>query len=618
MRSPGGAAGPRPALLWTGLVLCLAAGQVALLWQRFYYGNDDLLQFQVAQRAGLSWEMLSLNVFQHFAPYNRLGHLLVEQTGLSPFAGLALMTVNLVALLLCALWFMAELGLSPARRLVALVVIGLSVTISESGIWFDTSMHILAALAVTLAICAAHVRAVRTGSGRWHAVTFVLFVAGQLFQERPIFALPLAVLADVLLLWRTVPWRERWQRLWAIRRPLAALVAAAAVIAVLLEVYVVQGSGRTPSWETTGRTMLLALTDYLLPSLGNQPAARPSSLAVQLAVLAATIGAGAVLAWLRRGNAGLVLFAAAAFLLYYGFLKVSPILVDTPASIARNAERLHYAVYVLVFAVIALAGLRGPRRSTASPVRRRVPGRARRPLAVLGIVVLAGYLLVAANAYLGRQWADTTQARAYLDAVRSHAAEWSDPDVTLVPLFVHRAMSTSWSRSLGRQDRVLPFLVHGFTPQDLGPDPVIIDSAGAVRPAQLIPLRGRNVVSSGACGAGRRAGSAPVRAESHVGVARTPAYLVLSYRAPSDATVEIVTDPGRTAGAGFWQVTLPAGSHTRVLPLEALEVRDLVVTGTGSLCISRLSIARVAAVGDHGVCRYVDRYGRPAARATCR
>ena len=66
------------------LVLVLALVQLALLWRRFYYGNDDLLQFEVADRAGLSWEMLSLNVFQHFGPYNRIGHLVVAQTGMSP------------------------------------------------------------------------------------------------------------------------------------------------------------------------------------------------------------------------------------------------------------------------------------------------------------------------------------------------------------------------------------------------------------------------------------------------------------------------------------------------------------------------------------------------------
>jgi hypothetical protein len=42
------------------VLLTLVGG---LLWRRFYYGNDDLLQFSNAQENGLSWPYLSLNVF---------------------------------------------------------------------------------------------------------------------------------------------------------------------------------------------------------------------------------------------------------------------------------------------------------------------------------------------------------------------------------------------------------------------------------------------------------------------------------------------------------------------------------------------------------------------------
>jgi hypothetical protein len=608
---------PRAGLRWGGLVLLLAAVQVALLWRRFYYGNDDLLQFTVAHRAGLSWELLSLNVFQHVAPYNRLGHFLVYLTGMSPFAGLALMTLNLVALLFGCLWLMTELGLSSARRVVGLVLIGLSVSVSESAIWLDPSMHILSALAVTMAVCAAHVRGVRTGSNRWHAAAVVLFVAGQLFQERPIFALPLAVLTDVLLLWRDAPWRERIRRLWAIRWPLASLVVSAALIAAWLQAYVVLSSGTTPTWGTTGRTMLLALTDYLVPSLVNVPLSRPSSVAVQLVILVGIVVVGVILARLRRGNAGPVLFAAAAFLLYYGFLKFSPILVNSPVSIELNARRLHNAVYVTVPLVIALVCLRGP----GSPRNEGAVGRAHarpvRALAVLGTGVLAAYLAFSGNAYLERRWADTTQARAYLDAVRANEAEWSDPDVTLIPLSVPPAMSTSWSRAFGRQDRLLPFIAHDFVFQDLGRNPVIIDSAGAVRPAALIPVRGRASISSGACGPRDPIGPVAVRAESHVVSARTPAFLMVSYRAREDVRLGVVTDPGLSPGVGFSQLSLPAGVHTRVVPLDDLDVRDLVATGSGALCISRLSIVCVAQIEDGGDCRYLDRYGRPTSPVTC-
>ena len=594
--------------MWAGLVLILAMIQVALLWRRFYYGNDDLLQFQVAQRAGLSWEMLTLNVFQHFAPYNRLGHLLVSLTGMSPVAGLAFMTLNLVALLFCCLWFMTELGLSSGRRVLALVLIGLSVSVSESGIWFDTSMHIMPALAVTIAVCAAHVRGVRTGSRRWHVVALVLFVGGQLFQERPIFALPLAVLADVLLLWRTVPWGERLRRLWAIRWPIVSLVLAAGAIAAWLQAFVVKEGGTTPSWETTGRTMLMALTDYVLPSLVNLPLSAPSSWASQLGIVLAAVVVGIFVALVRRRNAGPVLFAAAVFVLYYGFLKLSPLLIDTPASVVRNAERLHYAVYVTVPLVIALVSLEPPTRLGA---RGRWPGR----LAVLGALALAAYLAVAGNAYLARHWAGTTEARAYIDAVRANAQEWSSPDVSLVPLSAPPAMSTFWSRPLGRHDELLGLIVKDFELQDLGVRPVIIDGQGVVRPAALVPVPGQISIVSGACGARDTDGRTAFRAEAHVAETRAPAYLVVSYRSAEPTTVDVVTDPDSARGVGFSQIDLPAGERTRVVPLDDPDVRDLVASGSG-LCVVDFDVVRAADV-DSGVCRYVDPYGRPGARVAC-
>lgn len=597
---------------WTGLVLGLAAVQVTLLWRRFYYGNDDLLQFEVAERAGLSWKMLSLNVFQHVAPYDRMGHLLVSLTGMSPVAGLALMTLNLVAMLFCCLWFMTELGLSTARRVLALVLIGLSVAVSESGIWFDASMHILPALAVTMAVCAAHVRGVRTGSRRWHAVALGLFLGGQLFQERPIFALPLAVLADVLLLWRSIRWEDRLRRLWAIRWPVGSLVIAAAAIAVWLQAYVVKHGGTTPTWEATGRTMLLALTDYLLPSLANLPLSSPSSWASQLEILLAAVVGGVLLARLRRGNAGPVLFATAAFLLYYGFLKVSPLLIDTQASIAGNAERLHYAVYVTVPLVIAAVHLQLPAIGWGRTGQ--WPGRLRGLL----MVALAGYLALAGNAYLGWQWAAATEARAYLDGLRAGAGDWSRPDVTLIPLWAPPAMANSWAIGYARHDRLLPLVVRGFIPSDLGPEPVIIDDTGAVRPARLVTVPGRVTLDSGGCGgAAARAGAVLARAET--ARTREPAFLVVRYRARVDVGIQIVTDPGRGAQEGYFRSELPAGQRTRVVPIDDPDVSGLALSAVGpaSICVQGVRVVRVLAVDDKGRCYVVDRLGHLGAPARC-
>ena len=376
------------------LVLGLTLTAGALLSRRMFYGNDDLLEFTAARTGGLSWSYLSLNVFEHFAPYNRLMHYVVLRfSDLSPDLGLPLVLAPYAALLAAALWLMTELRLSAPRRVAALILIGLSAPMTESAIWFDAGNHILPAIAVTLAICAAHVRGVRTRAARWHVLALALFVLGQLTQERPIFALPLLVLVDVLLLWRDLPWAERLRRLWALRAPLLALTVAAAAIAVALRTYVVIDRLSTPSWAITGRMMLSSLTNYAVPSLVNLPRPAPAGLSGQLVVLGVVALVGLVLALARRGNAGPVLFCAAVFLMYYGFLKLSPLL--TQGTLEINAERLNYAVYVTVPAVIALAHLRAPRRARADAPRERAGTRhprLRRALQVGLCLSLAGYL----------------------------------------------------------------------------------------------------------------------------------------------------------------------------------------------------------------------------------
>jgi hypothetical protein len=596
-------------LLGAGLLTAVAA----MLWRRFYYGNDDLLEFSVARDHGLSWTTLSFNVFQHFGPYNRFGHLLVvHETDLAPLAGLALVLVNVAVLLAVCLWLVTELRLSTARRVVALVMIALSVTMTESAVWFDAGMHILPAIAATLAVCAAHVRGVRTGRIRWHAVALLLFLLGQLTQERPIFALPLVVLVDALLLWRDLPWGERLRRLWKQRWPLASLVGAALAIAAALKAFVVVDDYAAPSWAVTGRTMLSALTNYLVPALANQPMRGPADLGVQLVVLAVILGVGVLLALVRRGNAGPLLFAAATFLLYYGFLKLSPLLNED--TITVNAQRLHNAVYVAVPAIIGLVHLR-------LPGARLLPRRAaaRRALQVTACLGLIGYLVASNVAYLDRRWGDTTEARAYLDTVRSGTAEWSDPDVTLVPLLANPAMATGWSRPYSRHDHLLGLIDKGWRPGDVGPDPVLIDDTGAVRPAALDLVRPRMDVASGGCGA--RSTSFADDADLYTPRVRGgPLFVQLTYRAERDLDVRLSAGWGSDWDPNALDTHLPAGEHTRLLPVDAgrLEAVDVqILSGPAGLCVESAAIVRPLVVEGGGRCREVDRFGTPGRVRPC-
>ena len=604
-------------LAWVLLVAGLVGTIGALLRHRFFYGNDDLLQFSAAREDGLTWEYLSLNVFQHFGPYNRFGHWLVyEHSALSPALGLTLVLANCTLLLAACLWLMTELRLSVPRRVVALIAIALSVPVAESAIWFDAGMHILPAIALTLLVCAAHVRGVRTGRWRWHIVATLVFVLGQLVQERPVLALPLVVLVDVLLLWRALPWRTRLRRLWGLRWPLLVLTLVAAAIAAALRAYVVIDTFATPSWAVTGRHMLMALTDYVVPSLANQPLRGPSPFDVELAVLGGILVVGVLLAWSRKCNSGPLLFAACSFLLYYGFLKFSPMLAAD--QVVENARRLQNAVYATVPAIIGLAHVRLP-RLRRRPVR--VPAPARVTLQVAGCLALAGYLLVTDIGYLDRQWDETTQARAYMDAVRAHEDAWSDPGVDVVPLFAPAAMATGWSSELARHDVLLPFIDKDADLGDVGRRLVLIDDRGAVRPAALTTVRSGLDLVEGGCGPTSRPRFTDNADLYFPAVGTQPLFLRLQYRATEDLDIRLSGAWNRIWRANAWPTRLPAGSHTRLVPIAAPHLQGIdlqSVTDGAEFCVVDATIVRAREVdGRSDRCREVDGYGRAGRLTDC-
>jgi hypothetical protein len=615
----------RRRLGWIGLIAALVAVAGFLVSRRFYYGNDDLLEFTGARQDGLSWQYLSSIVWQHFAPFNRFAHWVVlTYSDMAPALGLSLVLVNYALVLGSSLWLMTELRLSTARRAAALIAIGLSAGMTESAIWFDPGMHILAAITVTLAVCAAHLRGVRTRRRRWHVVALVLFVLGQATQERPAFALPLIVLVDVLLLWRALPWGERLRRLWQLRAPLASLTLAAAGIAAALRLYVTDPSLGTPSWSVTGRTMLMALTNYTVPSLANQPLAEPSGDHARFLILAGILVAGVALARARSHNAGPLLFSAAVFLLYYSFLKFSPLL--STGTIAGNAERLHNAVYVTIPTVIALAHLRLPKigrrrgRHHGPPAHRPGPPSARRHgLLVTGCcLALAGYLAASNEAYLARQWPGAREARAYLDAVRADAQVWSDPATSLVPLYGPASMAGGWSQPLSRHDKLLPLIDGDAVPGSVGGRPALIDDRGRTRPAALQTVLPDVDVVGGNCSSGRTTDS--LRLEFPV-VRGQPLLVRLDFVATRDLDLYLTAGWDRDWTSQWRSFHLPAGAHSRLVPIDAKEVGALeldVLTRGARMCVRVADIVRALVVEDGGAtCRTVDWYGRPRTTVPC-
>ena len=360
------------------ILLAVLAPGPYVFWRisdSYRYYMDDLLQFAVAQESGLSWHLLGLDVFQHFAPINRFAHLVLIRVGDFTLTAGQLAAAGLVVALQASLWWLLhELRVPFGRTLLGLVAVGFSITVLDTSVWADASLHILAALVATNLVLAAHVRGLRTGRRFWHAATVVLFSVGTLTQERALFALPLALMVDWFLLGAGEPVAARLRRLRTAIVPLALMTVVAIVVAVYIYVVHAGGTKARPGLGTTVRTGLGALTEGLFPPWLGIRLDELSPLPVQLAILALLFAIAGVLIAIRRRNADPLAFFAASFLLYFGFLVFSPLL--TEEVIGPTALRLHNGAYLLVPTVLTVGLLTGRRRETPSgdavPPARRV------------------------------------------------------------------------------------------------------------------------------------------------------------------------------------------------------------------------------------------------------
>lgn len=602
-------------ILWTTVLAC--GGYVA--WRisdayRFY--QDDLLQFGVAQQSGLSWELISLNVFQHFAPVNRLAHLfLVRVADFSLVAGQAL-AVGLVLLFLASLvWLLHEVGASFAARLLAVIAAGLSITILDTAVWADASLHILPALVATNVVVAAHVRAVVSGRRRWHLVSVVFLALGVLTQERVLFALPLAVLVDWFVLGAGQPLRDRWRLLRSVLLPLTAMtVVAMAAGAYIYVNYAADGSSSRPSLATTARTALGAFTEGIGPPWVGIRLTRLAPLPVQFAILAGIVLLALLLVWVRRRNADGLLLIAASFLLYFGFLAFSPILQAD--YVDATALRLHNGTYLLVPTLVAVSTMRLRRRD--EPQRDGV-GRTRSRMwpALATALVLAAFLVVMGGRFTAAAWTEERAAHAYLDALGRTEAQWSDPGVTVIPLMAPSTVGRDWAEYYARQEFFLRFYDPGFVPQELGDRPVALDADGQPRPVRLVTEARMTGTGPATCG-----GPARTMLASDVEATGEPLFLQLTYRTDTAMEVQATSTEGLTPDAaafGNWAVPLEPGERTVVIPLHSTGLSSVLIDWSeadAEHCVVEASVVRPV-FADDGVCRSMDQYGRPTGVTPC-
>ena len=604
-----------------GVIALCCALVLWRLWNSFYYGDDDLLQFHVADQSGFSRELLTLNVFGHFGPVDRLGHLFLLQFGLNPIVGAMIATVLIGLLLVAISTLTRELGLSLVRRLIIVAAAGGSLAYLSAGRWADGTFHLFPALAVTYAVIALHVRGLRTGQRRWHVISVLAFPLGLLTQERAAFALPLIVLVDVFLVWKAESVRQRVRNLWTVRWPLAGMAAIGLSCA-----YVIQRNYATaaiwPAPEVVGRTLLLAFTNYQFPQLiGLQPTSQLST-DTQLVVLSLIAVSCAALVALNRRNSGPVLFLLATFTLYWSFLLFSPILL--PETIVSNAESLGYAAYLTVPALIALGSLEGQPRWSATVIA----WRRRQPVAWLAAgwvtaLLVASILSLAGAALADRDWGLYRRANAFFVGARASQPQWADPSVTVLPLRAPPGVAAEggWSFSYAEHLFLLPLLSPGWQLRDLTDTTVVMNTVGQVVPAVL-----ESVATVTPSSPATLRCNTPADPGDGVQIATTPVsgsgplFARITYRSDADGSLRAIGFDGETYHVGGWAQPVTTGTHTTVVPLPSGTVdavRFFGLPAGSTLCVSSLDVVRPLLVTGDGGCTSINDYAEPIAPVNC-
>ncbi|MGY1741071.1 MULTISPECIES: hypothetical protein [unclassified Blastococcus] len=424
---------PDAMLLCGVLLVLLQTGVRAAVVLPSYYWQDDFIHMEAAGRLGLTREFVVRDHNGHLEMGTNLVYWLLGRDAGPSFlpAALLLLAMQVVASCLLLSVLRQLFGRSP-WLLVPFAGYLLTPLGLPAATWWAAGMQALPLQIAMLTAVGALVRAVRTRSWRWTAVSVAGTATGLFFWQKAVLVLP--VLLGVLLLveWAGEPPGRRLQLLAA---SWPRLLPHVLVVAAYLPLYVAVSSpaqvvdpdaGRVLSG--TGDTVLRMLLPGLLggpwtgrgaentlfPDVGDGVAALAAALT--LAIVAGSV-------WLRGAR------ALQGWLLVAGYVAVDVALLQLGRAdfldiTARDPRYITDALPVVAIGVCA--AFSGPRRERRAPARipRTLPAGA----AALAVGVLAAGCLLSTSFVAGEL--QHRQSRAYVDAVVRAMDE--HPDVSVV------------------------------------------------------------------------------------------------------------------------------------------------------------------------------------------
>jgi hypothetical protein len=565
----------------------LSAATAALLIRPYiFFQNDDFYQFHIAQQDGLGAELLGLNVFQHFAPLNRLAHWLVftvSPLDWRPAYGLVVVLLFSWAFAVHSL--LSAIGATRGRRAILVIFATLSPAVLAATPFFDSAVHTVGLLACMAAFLCAHTYGVLENRRKWHVLSLLWLILGLMIQIRGVLVVPMAVLLDVLVTLRHIPVRERVKRL----RPIMPAVAFAALIVTVWGLLVKTNYTMVePDTPTNPEGIIIGIlgeviTQFLPGSyIGWTPGKNEGPVA-KVVFAAVLLGLAIWLVRRRSSNLGPIAFFLLSVVMLYEFLRWSILLKH---GVYYNAGLAHYLALCVLPLVVMLASLQLDLRGRIEPRFRMIP-------ALLVFLVLIPSCIT----YLATRSEVPRAARAYLDAIRDDR-RWSRSDVTLIPLRAPSTFVYSWATWLGLHEHILRLVDRDWASGTIGGPPVLITDSGRTRDAAL-----------------ERVATAVLSPQEHcrqIGDGQKPARFVLSnpvyvqtgamvirYVAPAKtlATVTAVNEDDSIFAIAPEPVVLDKGSHSILVrvPHRAPTFHMVQITADKpnvTLCVDSIDVMR--------------------------
>jgi hypothetical protein len=618
-------------------IAVLIAAQLVGLWfatRHSYFSRDDYLVFERAQEWGLTLAFLRMDLFHHFAPFNRFVHWLVQRlTPLEyPLAHaiiLLLIGANLVVFAL----ILKTLRTRGRTVVAAVFLVGTSLPVLKVGLWWGSAVHILpAALGIQLVLLYS-LRYELTGQRKWLVASWIAFALSLLTQERPLVAIGYLGLLRYLVLperfeLRPLPLRflRDLPKLWL---PYFLLAAAALINFIKFH----HGPVPPAPFDQLVRFFGLTGGKYFLPGLlgyrqlggpGAQTAATWVSLALFVLLVVLTVRA-------RPSSWRVWTFFALGYLANMGALGMGRVGLYGAELVSYDLQ--YYVDVTLLFALTLGLIDRAPEGETPSVTRGELVALG------AGAVVILAMFIPSASAEIAGANRDAVHPRSFFANLRADLERAaSGPPFSLISLRTPEVVVPQFIDPYNRHHNVVTML----SPKGIDPrstDRRVIDTHGNLLPTRVQRLAvvepaaafaSSTVELHGATHLPREGGPLCLRVMPSGGIVKfmlprpvSAGLLVLEldYETATELEIDAATISADNTTFVPFKTALPAGSNSIVIPLDAQSADSTALVNIPEdteLCLSRVALSTVTTAPDaEGICRSIGHRGELLAPTPC-